>query len=295
MAELDAKLLGTLRAVAQAGKISAAARLLHVSQPAVTAQIRKLEAQCGRPLLTRSVRGVVPTEAGSRLVGYATQVDALLAEALDDVSADVVHGGELHLGASTTSASHLLPKIVAAFLRQVGPVRVRIDEGNTEQVLEKLEAGEITLGIVEGPTRAPRVRLTPFVEDELVPVVAANAPPPLRSLRRLADLKHVPILWREAGSGTRHVVERALAKIGRKPLAIDLEPGGTNAIRAMTLEGLGVAFLSRLSVQADLDRGALRLLAFDGLKIPRHFSWATAAGDVPGVEGRFYRFAQSLA
>ncbi len=294
MAQLDAKLLTTLRAVAQTGKISAAARGLHLSQPAVTAQVQKLEAQCGRALLTRSVHGVALTEAGTRLVGYANKVDALLAEALDDVSATPLRGGELHLGASTTSASHLLPKLVAAFVQRAGPLRVRIDEGNTEEILRKLEAGEIALGIVEGPTRAPRVRLTPFVEDELVPVVAANAPLPLRSLCRTSDLKRVPILWREAGSGTRHVVERALAKAGRKPLAIDLEPGGTNAIRAMTLEGLGVAFLSRLSVQPDLDRGALRLLAFDGLRIPRHFSWATAAGDVPGVEGRFFRFAQSL-
>lgn len=295
MAELDPRLLSTLRAVASTGKISAAARSLHLSQPAVTAQIRKLEAQCGRPLLTRSVRGVALTDAGERLVRYALKVDDLLTSAFEDVSAAPFRGGLLHLGASTTSAMHLLPKLIASFIRSVGSIAVRIEEGNSEDVLKKLEAGVIPLGIVEGPSRVPRVRLRPFVDDELVGVIAANAPRKLRDIRRAADLMHVPIIWREIGSGTRAVVERALHKsLGRKRRGTnDLHPGGTAAIRAMALEGLGVAFLSRLSIEDDLARGTLRVLSIADLRIPRQFSWALAAGEVPGLAGRFLRFASA--
>jgi molybdate transport repressor ModE-like protein len=295
MSELDPRLLSTLRVVASSGKISAAARSLHVSQPAVTAQVRKLEAQCGRPLLTRSVRGIALTEAGERLVRYAAKVDDLLASAFEEVSAAPSRGGLLHLGASTTSAMHLLPKLIASFIRTVGPIAVRIEEGNSEDVLKKLEAGEIPLGIVEGPARVPRVRLRHFVDDELVAVIATSAPRKLRGVRRVSDLMSVPIIWREVGSGTRTVVERALAKaLGKKRRGRDdLHPGGTAAIRAMALEGLGVAFLSRLSIEEDLARGALRVLSLGELRIPRQFSWAMAAGEVPGLAGRFLRFAST--
>ncbi len=295
MSELDPRLLSTLRAVASAGKISAAARSLHLSQPAVTAQIRRLEAQCGRALLTRSVRGVALTDAGERLVRYATKVDNLLTSAFEDVSAAPFRGGLLHLGASTTSAMHLLPKLIASFIRSVGPIAVRVEEGNSEDVLKKLEAGVIPLGVVEGPSRVPRVRLRPFVDDELVAVVAANAPRKLRDLRRASDLMNVPIIWRELGSGTRAVVERALTKaLGRKRRSnTDLHPGGTAAIRSMALEGLGVAFLSRLSIEDDLARGTLRVLSLNGLRIPRQFSWALATSEVPGLAGRFLRFASA--
>jgi molybdate transport repressor ModE-like protein len=295
MSELDPRLLSTLRAVASSGKISAAARSLHLSQPAVTAQIRKLEAQCGRPLLTRSVRGIALTEAGERLVRHAAKMEDLLTSAFEDVSAAPSRGGLLHLGASTTSAMHLLPKLIAGFVRSVGPIAVRIEEGNSDDVLKKLEAGDIPLGIVEGPSRVPRVRLRRFVDDELVAVVAANAPRKLRDVRRASDLTDVPIIWREVGSGTRAVVERALVKsLGRKRRgATDLHPGGTAAIRAMALEGLGVAFLSRLSIEDDLARGTLRVLALADLRIPRQFSWALAAAEVPGLAGRFLRFAST--
>jgi DNA-binding transcriptional LysR family regulator len=103
------------------------------------------------------VRGVALTDAGERLVRYATKVEDLLTSAFDDVSAAPFRGGLLHLGASTTSAVHLLPKLIASFIRGVGPIAVRIEEGNSEDVLKKLEAGIIPLGVVEGPSRVPRV------------------------------------------------------------------------------------------------------------------------------------------
>lgn len=294
MASIDADLLTTFRAVGATGKISAAARALHLSQPAVTAQIRKLEAQCGRPLLVRSVRGVTLTEAGTRLLAYAADVEALLEAAFEDVGASTSRGGHLVIGASTTAAALLLPKWIAGFTRQVGRIAVTVRESNTAEVLRAVEEGAVPLGVVEGLTRAPRVKIVPFVEDELVPVVAANAPRALRDLRKPEDLRAVPIIWREEGSGTRAVVERALTKvIGKRKNGTDLHPGGTAAIRACALEGLGVAFLSRRGIEDDLARGLLRILPLEGLRVPRHFSWAFASREVPGIAGRFLRYVEA--
>lgn len=104
----------------------------------------------------------------------------------------------------------------------------------------------------------------------------------------------MPIIWREHGSGTRAVVERALTRaIGkRKNVAHDLHPGGTAAIRACALEGLGVAFLTRLGIEDDLARDRLRALPLEDLRIPRQFSWAFASSEVTGVARDFLRFAQ---
>ncbi len=296
MASIDADLLITFLAVASAGKISAAARTLHLSQPAVTAQIKKLESRCGQTLLTRSVKGITLTPAGARLVGYAQKIEGLLSEAERELSGSIARGGILRIGASTTSAAHLVPKLIAELTKRVGPVGVVVHEANTAEILRLVEEGTVPIGIVEGHTRAPRVKLTPFVEDELVPVVASNAPRRLRDLRRASDLHGVPIIWREHGSGTRAVVERALTKaIGkRKNVAHDLHPGGTAAIRACALEGLGVAFLSRLGIEDDLGRDRLRALPLEDLRIPRHFSWAVASGEISGLARDFLRLAETL-
>ncbi|MGH7285461.1 MAG: LysR family transcriptional regulator [Polyangiaceae bacterium] len=293
---MDASLLATLRKVAETGKISAAARLLHLSQPAVTAQVRKLESQCGQPLVTRSVKGVTLTQAGLRLLPYAEKIDGLLADAQRDVSVAPMHGSVLRMGASTTSAAHIVPKLVAAFLKSSGPLAVVVHEGNTSEVLRLLEERTVPIGIVEGHTRAPRVKLEPFIDDELVPVVSSNAPAALRNVRRAKDLHDLPLIWREDGSGTRAVVDRALTKaIGRRRnVARDVHPGGTAAVRACVLEGLGVAFLTRLGIEDDLAADRLRVLPLRDLRIPRHFSWAFASAEVTGVARDFLRFARFI-
>ena len=290
---LDPRLLATLRAVASAGTISAAAKILRLSQPAVTAQVRKLEEQCGAPLLVRSARGVVPTEIGQRLIGYADRVEALLDEAAEARAAPPAEARVLTLSASTTIASYVLPSLLAAFVKSTGPLAIHVDVGNTEEVLERVRSGAAPLGLVEGHTRAARVRLERFLDDELVAVVASDAGPELTQIRRAADLRRAPIIWREPGSGTRAVVERALKNAvgSRPPHDRDVQIGGTEAIKGAALAGLGVAFLSRWSISAELTLGRLRILPLRDLAIPRAFSWALPPGGATGMAKRFQRFA----
>lgn len=297
MNRIDPRRLETFRAVAQCGRVSAAAKRLHLSQPAVTAQVRQLEDECGTALFIRSNQGMALNDAGQRLLAYANRVGALLDEAAASMRADQRAGATLVLAASQTTAAYVVPRLVAGFRRHQPDLSVRVEVGNTAQVLEWLAAGTVPLGTVEGLPRAPRMRLEPFLQDELLPVVASDAPAPLQRLACAEDFARVPIIWREVGSGSRAVVERAfqLAGARRPPHPGDLSLGSNDAVRTAVSLGLGVAFLSKWTIPGELAAGRLRPLELVDLRIQRSFAWAIPAGHVGGIAGEFLQGARRMA
>jgi DNA-binding transcriptional LysR family regulator len=291
-ASIESPLLVTFLAVLDAGRISAAAKALHLSQPAVTAQIRKLEDAIGAALFVRSVRGVTPTEAGVRLAGYARTIRRTLDEAIAEVAGVEERSGPLVVAASTTIAAHVLPSLLAEFrsVHRAAPLRIHV--GNTEEVIAEVREGRIPLGLVEGHARAAGVRLEPFIDDELVAIVGIHTS---YQVRRAKDLDHTPLLWREPGSGTRAIVERALRRAGlgrRAARALDLELRSTEAIIGGAAAGLGVAFVSRSSVRAHLAAGWVRIIPALDLALRRTFHWALPAGPLSGTAARFYELAR---
>jgi DNA-binding transcriptional LysR family regulator len=294
LSDLDPRRLETFRVVAQAGQVSAAARSLNLSQPAVTAQIRQLEAEVGKPLFTRHASGVELTAAGRLLLDYARRVHRLLEEAGEQVRAEQQAWGGLRLGASTTAAAYILPPVLRGFLAAHRATPLTLEVGNTDEVLAWLREGRVPLALVEGLTRAPGLSLQPYLRDELVAVRAARAPEALAAVRTLADLAGVPLIWREPGSGTRVVVERALRKLRvvRAPRDSDLVVGDTEAIKSCVLLGLGIGFLSRWSIQREVARGGLVEIPLPELSIQRTFSWAQAGGGRVGQAEAFVRWAR---
>ena len=295
LCDLDPRRLETFRVVAQTGQISAAARSLNLSQPAVTAQIRQLEAEIGKPLFTRHASGVQLTATGSTLLGYALRVHRLLEEACEQVQSGAGPGGELRLAASTTAAGHILPLVLRGFLARHPPSPLILDVGNTEKALAWVRNGRTSLALVEGLTRAPGLSLQPYLKDELVAVRCVKAAAPLAKVRTVADLAGVPLIWREPGSGTRAVVERALRKsrVIAAPRDSDLVVGETEAIKSFVLLGMGIGFLSRWSIQRELARGMLEVIPLPDLHIPRTFSWAQAGGGLAGQATAFLRWAKA--
>ncbi len=277
--------------MAQAGKISAAARLLHLSQPAVTAQVRKLEAWAGGPVFLRTPRGVELNAAGRTLLRFAIRQAALLEQASAAI-APPGREGELVVGASTTIASYVLPDLLASFFQAEGRGPVRLEVGNSAQVLEWVEQAKVPLGLVEGPSHAARLRLERFLPDELLPVVSREAAPTLARLRHARELVGVPLLWREPGSGSRTILERVLRRaLGRRRPHHpgDLQLGSSEAIKRAAILGLGVGFLSRWSARAELAFGRLRPLSLVGFDARRDFSWVLPAGEVAGRAGQLLR------
>jgi DNA-binding transcriptional LysR family regulator len=293
MGRIDPRKLETFRVVAESRKISTAAKLLHLSQPAVTAQVRALEEECGRALLLRSSKGVAPNAWGLRLLDAAKQVHGLLGEVETAFDEEPATDEEVVVGASMTTAAYVVPPLVAGYRALHPRVPFRLQVANTPRVLEWVAEGRVPLGIVEGRLRSPRVRLERWLEDEVV-LVAAPSAAAFRGMTRAADLASVPLLLREPGSNTRAVVEEALQRAlgkGRVPRS-ELLFGSNQSIKMAAAAGLGVAFVSRWSVKHNLAAAQLRIVPLRDLRIVRAFSLATLSPGVHGAAGRFLAWAR---
>ncbi|MFQ6721978.1 LysR family transcriptional regulator, partial [Bordetella pertussis] len=166
----------TFASVADAGNISRAAELLHLSQPAVSGQLRMLQDWFGEPLYRRSGHGIVLTAAGERLAEHARQLRQVYSQA--GALRDAWRGletGSLRLGASTTPASYLLPGLVAAFRARYPAVGVHLSDGNTRQIVERLPS--LDLAFIEGevPAGLPADTVVhPWRQDEVVAIVRSD-------------------------------------------------------------------------------------------------------------------------
>jgi DNA-binding transcriptional LysR family regulator len=203
--------------------------------------------------------------------------------------------GELRLGASTTVAQYLLPRILGAFLKQYPHVRMSVVSGNTEEIAEAVAEEKVALGIIEGPPMRRDVKTEPMAPDELVLIVS---PSHMWAQRKGAipveDLGTVPLLLRERGSGSRRVVERALKDAGLplKSLKVAMELDSTEAIISGVEAELGVGFVSRWAVGKVLRLGSVKVVKVQGLRIVREFSFVHVAGTEPGgAAAAFQRFA----
>ena len=297
--------LRVFRAVAQEMSFRKAAEVLHLSQPAVSQHIRALEEEAGVRLFDRS-RGeghgsqISLTEAGRLLVGYANTAAATMVEAQRALAAlNDEAAGELRLGASTTVAQYVLPRILGAFLRQYPQVKLSLTSGNTERIVEAVAEEKVELGIIEGPAMRRDVKTERMVRDEIVLIVSPNHPWAARTSAAIApkELTKVPLLLRERGSGSRRVVERALKKVGLplRSLSVAMELDSTEAIISGVEAELGVGFVSRCAVGKVLRLGSVRIAAVDGLEILRDFSFVRLAGTEPtGTASSFQRFAAGM-
>ncbi len=182
----------------------------------------------------------------------------------------------------------MIPTVLAKFRARYPTVLLRLDVGNTEAVLASVSSGRVPIGLVVGHARASGIRLGPFVVDEIVPVGGVGGRLRVRSV---SDLATVPILWREAGSGTRAVLDRALRRAGVRRKPLDIELGSTEAILGAVAAGLGVGFVSRWSLQAHLAAGRIAVIAGLDLVVRRTFHFALPSGGLHGVAARFHEFA----
>jgi DNA-binding transcriptional LysR family regulator len=294
-------LLQTFLEVADAGQISEAARRLHLSQPAVTGQIRRLESNLERTLFIRTPRGVSLTPDGARLRHRLQGVFAELEEIVLELDQKREVTGIVTVGASTTVARYFMPRIFVRFHHYHPATALKLVVGNTDTVLDQLREHRLGLGLVEGLTRSPGLRLEPFIRDQIIPVCAARIPDTklrraIEAVKSASDLQGLPLIWREPGAGARAVVERHLqeSQVDLRKLDYRFELGSSEAIKALVIAGLGVAFLSSWEIQQEIALGFARQVKIPGLRIDRTYSWAVSSGDLGGLAGEFYRFANSM-
>ena len=261
------------RAVAEAGSFSRAAESVHVSQPAISMQVAELEAQLDLILLHRLPRGVKLTAAGQLLFGYAQRLGALADEARRAM-AEVkgLRRGRLSIGASTTIGVYLLPDLLGEYRRRYPEIDLQFDIANTEQIVNRLVDGTLDAGLTEGlPPNRDELDNVIFLRDELVPIVRPDHPGLATGSEPLTlrELCAEPMILREPGSGTREVIEGALAKRRQKLQRIAMVLGSTEAIKRAVAAGLGVAIVSHLTIQTELALGRLAILSVRGFQLTR--------------------------
>jgi LysR family transcriptional regulator, transcriptional activator of the cysJI operon len=287
--------LKVFRAVAEQQSFRKASERLNLSQPAVSQNIHALEEELGVRLFDRSGNRVRLTQAGTVLLRFARRSAQLAREALDALAKIAGEPrGELRLGASTTVAQYILPRMLGAFQKQYPQITLSVTSGNTEHIVELLLQGRIAMGIIEGPASSRELHKTRFLEDRMVLIVPRGHP--WAALREIPidSLKDVPLLMREPGSGSRRVVELALKRKGLKlgQLNVPMDLDSTEAILSGVEAGLGVGFVSQWAIGKEVRLGTLKPVRITGLEIVRDLTLIQRSGPSPdGAAGAFERFA----
>ncbi|KAG8152876.1 LysR family transcriptional regulator [Burkholderia catarinensis] len=273
----------TFAAVAEHLNISRAAVALHLSQPAVSGQLRLLQDEFGEPLYQRDGRGIRLTPVGEQLAQYAKAQRDTFAQAR--AFRDAVRGleaGTLRIGASTTPASYLLPYLIAAFQPSAPRVTIQTMSGNTADVVAALASLDIAM--IEGPpgeALPPGTAVHAWHEDEIVAIVPAGHPlaaPEHASGVTLGALTAHPLVLREEGSAVRQLVERAFAQ-ETAPMRVAFEIAGVEAVKEAVRAGMGVGFVSAMSLRHDDAALVMRSLA--PAPLTRHFSILVPHGGAP--------------
>ena len=285
--------LKVFRVAAERLSFTRAAEELFISQPAVTKHINELERQLGVPLFVRRSNSVFLTSEGEVLLGYARRILALysdLNDALSDDHADAV--GTLHVGASTTIAQYLLPAVLSHFKQHYPQIDVTLTDGTTRQIERMVAEERLDFGLIEGVARDSQLHYEPFMEDELVLVTAADNRSVTQEEIALSELTKLPMVIREAGSGTLEVVERALAAQGipMRSLSVEMQLGSTESIKHYLYGSRVVAFVSIHAVLEELRHNMLRVIDIRDLSVTRNFSFVSRHGYNSRLSNRFKQF-----
>lgn len=284
--------------VAECLSFTNAAEVLHLSQPAVTAHIKSLEDDLGIRLFDRSTAKVTVTSGGQILYRYTQELHRLSQQVLREIGhLNGEERGTLSIGASTTIAQYVLPRLLVDFMRRHPRVQVSVRGANTREIVADVFEHRAILGLIEGPPGTSHLKTEDFLEDEIVVIVSADHPWTCRPERpSIEDLAAEPLVLREPGSGTRRVVEDALRRAGLslRDLNIIMEFDSTEAIKSAVEAGLGVGFVSKYGMRKD-HQGSLRVVEIVDLKIGRQLQFIYPHGPEPdGVAGKFLDLARQL-
>lgn len=270
--------------VAKLLSFSKASEILFISQPSVSKHVKNLESQYGIALFERKGSTITLTEEGKILFDYlskAIEINSQLEFDISTLKNTAAAQGTLIIGASTTVALYLMPKILSSFHRSFPDIKLRLINRNSENILKALLSHEIDVGIIEGKSKTTLANYQFFLKDEIVAVCASKSSLAEKSQITIKELLKTPIALRENGSGTLAVLSSALEKVNIKlnDLNTQVIIGGTEALKNFLLEFDCIGFLPAISVQKQINNGELALINIDGLSIHREFYFIQRQGE----------------
>lgn len=256
--------------VVQRRNITAAAAELHVTQPAVSLQIKALEKDLGLPLLERGGSKLRLTQAGEALYRCAVSILHAKDEAERSIAElSAATKGKLILGANTTGGMYLLPRVVKEFKGLYPQTEVIFQIESTELIYEKILQNVVDMGLVGGPTEDRRFGVERICLDHVALVVSPGHPFARAGKVSLNDLKGQPCILPLQGSRTRQFVERKLREVGIT-LRVAMQLPGTEAVKKAVEANLGMAFVSQFAVERECSLGDLKIIPIQRFELIRH-------------------------
>jgi molybdate transport repressor ModE-like protein len=278
---MNLKQLEIFLAVAETGSFSRGAEATFITQSTASQHISSMESSFGIKLLDRTSKGALLTEGGKVLIQHARKVVAevnAITKAMQRFAN--VEEADLRIGGSNIPANYLIPELLPALIGQFPGLQLTLLQGDSRDILEKLAREEIELGIVGNRFAAEGFEFTPLGHDEISLITYCDHPWSTRKSIELAELAEQPLILREPGSGTGRTVHDALlaAGVSMQQLKVIAYLGSNEAIKQAVGSGLGIAFVSELSVRKELARKELAIVSVKGLHICRHFYLTSRSG-----------------
>lgn len=287
--------LQVFHTVARLLSFTKAAETLHMTQPAVTFQIRQLEEFFNTRLFDRTHNRINLTEAGECVFEYAERILGLYDEMNNSVrqlTGDVT--GVLMVGASTTIAEYVLPGLLGEFQARYKDLRIRLSVSNSVGIVHMVEDNTVDIGIVESPVNNKNLAVEVCWHDKLVLICPPNHRLAGKKSLNVAELRDLPFIAREEGSGTREVIADYLARaeLPWSDLNLSMEFGSPESVKSAVEAGLGVSIVSAATITKELKLKTLAALPLEpGLERPFSFVYQRQKFRLRAVE-EFMKFAR---
>lgn len=267
---LTVRQLEVLVSVGREGSVTAAATQLHLTQPAVSMQLRQIEEAFGLALFEQVGRRLEITEPGRTLLPLAEEI----LSRLDDFEQTTralrgLRTGRIRLGLVST-AKYFAPRLVAQFGKTHPGIEFKLTVHNREQIIERLRSYSVDLGLMGRPPEGMDFVGLPFAPNPLIVVAATSHPLSLRRRMEPRELDDEPLIVREPGSGTRIAMDRFFAETGVRCRQI-MEADSNETIKQAVMAGMGLGFLSMQTVRAELAEGRMAMLDVQGLPLRRQW------------------------
>ena len=279
--------------VAKRLNFTKAANELNITQPAVTKHIKEIELNLNIKLFERNGTKIKLTKAGEILLKYTEEIFAIYQKMEFEIGQlQEKQKGTLRLGASTTIAQYVLPPILAEFRKRFPEIQLSLVIQNSEKIEDLLANHKIDVGLIEAQIKNRTFHYFPFMKDEIVLVSRQKHSISTKNNIKLDDLKHIPLVFREPGSGTLETIDLALKSNNLKlnELNIEIQLGSTESIKSYVLHSDALAFLSIHSILHELKNQTLTVIDIRNLDIEREFNFIIPEGEQSKLVNLFIDF-----
>jgi DNA-binding transcriptional LysR family regulator len=276
---MDFRQLEMFRSVAEQGTFTRAASHLHVSQSAVSRQVKLLEEELGQVLLHRGPHAATLTEAGELLLKTANRVQRELQDAVWQISArKSLGGGTVHLAGGMTVCMYVLPRLLKRFRALYRGVDLQVTSGPSTAILRLIRQHEVDLALLTLPIVATDLEVIPALKEEMVVVSAGRHPLARHKTVEPRALGRFPLILYESGSNTRKVQDHFFQEEG-VPARVAMETENVEIIKAMVANGLGVTIIPFAAVARDVRQGRLACARVKGRRLYRETGWVYSRSD----------------